>query len=1326
MELQTPKQHLFLSSTSQPLYTFHMLKFSAFLLDYGVAIFNLTSKRSLTTDLHIQFQSDLAQTLAVSAKDDRRCLFIILLDAFRAGDPECSAELNKAYFNILQDINALLSGNSLQGILPNLKLKFLLTAMKKSIYKDLSESHLIYLLSQKLLANIKFVVIGEEASFRINNLKFRFNHNPQNMTFTEIFLKYFPQTFATFKPLYLNDMNLSIDKKIILNKDLFPLNLDEKLASLFQHTYNYETQFSTIFDQEYGYSILPNFRESILVADYLYKEINTTLRSKAKAQKSSGDGFSIGMKKIKKKLNEIDGEIMDMKKLNEHRQNEIEKIKQHVVDLELKMANLRKEIAEIRQEHDLLIQDLKGFQSEEETLKKLHEIYKEVTNTIITFNNKDYPEEIKQKNFFSTKIFTTYAMVWCIIFNYIPKDEKVSSDLDITGVNLCGLSYEKVVAYHKEFTRVLNDFPILKNYVLQFKFSTVTEDRLKLLIEIVKANNLHTLNVKVNKTQKNILKWMDLIIEIIKFELRKDYRSKEMKGIQKILDQRTSDLSTREKLLYQFEQVLEEQPRLQEQVIEKIRATEEQIQNTLISKNKLAKIAENIEQILRYHFELNNPVAANQELYGEYIMATSLYIVHCAKYPAQIRKHLFKLILNNMDPNLNFQKYKIHDVLFGESFLVDCLKKNVPMSLSLVDNLAIFEMLLEINLLFPMIIDPSGLFLKFIKTKMNKNLLVENFTIEGNTVRNIAMAIQEGYAICLVDFDKSLLTLIEPILNWKYGHWIDKLYKRHTAAEDKKGTFIGEEAEIVIMEEPEVLEFNGEKIKIHPDFRLILLVQNNKIALSRFLLEKVFLINNDTSSETSWKEAVSDILLTLCYKNEKENAINKYFGERLFTEVNEQFLALSEKCRKTDFAAVNLEYLTSIEKLSEEIKMKYKEKLEKRISSSPEDHKKLKRQSSTLFMRANAAERYGQDSSSPKKPIERKLERSYSSLIKDPDLANKITKGSVKTSFFFHSRSINLDEPKDAQPVPIKSLFMSGKKVEEYSNIFTAFEGIDLILDRHYQLLDYMFLLKQTLEIIENSLGDTYSFSEYTLLFNIHQAIETTILNGYLKQTGNSEAMLKFEMMVLYYLFHQLYATLRKDHQNMFSFYYAICLLKYNKEFKEEIWNLFLSGEITKGPTQSLFMDYMTEQQWTILNRFLIDYFKICDNRIPPIEPFRSETFSFLKTQHLIYDMAQEGSLFHKTINQEKFKRLSINHPYEFKDQVTADLIVKNSSSVPSKLSSFKTASSEGNTTSIPKPLITPPSKSIASRRGATNLRLTAVKIKDDDKVCKFYYFFLC
>lgn len=183
---------------------------------------------------------------------------------------------------MFSDLNAFLTENSLQGILPNVKIKRLILGFSNSPYRSLPESHLIYMITQKILTNMKFVFVGEDDSFKINDLRYRFEQSVQNLTFMELFSKYFPQMFSMFRPLKLAALNLAIDTKLVLTTDIFPLNLNERLCALFEYTYNYEIQFSTIHDQEFQYSILPSFREGLLIVDYIFHEVTQALDRKTK------------------------------------------------------------------------------------------------------------------------------------------------------------------------------------------------------------------------------------------------------------------------------------------------------------------------------------------------------------------------------------------------------------------------------------------------------------------------------------------------------------------------------------------------------------------------------------------------------------------------------------------------------------------------------------------------------------------------------------------------------------------------------------------------------------------------------------------------------------------------------------------------------------------------------------------------------------------------------------------------------------------------------------------------------------------------------------
>jgi hypothetical protein len=107
---------------------------------------------------------------------------------------------------------------------------------------------------------------------------------------------------------------------------------------------------------------------------------------------------------------------------------------------------------------------------------------------------------------------------------------------------------------------------------------------------------------------------------------------------------------------------------------------------------------------------------------------------------------------------------------------------------------------------------------------------------------------------------------------------------------------------VVVDQDAEKLSFHGKKLKVHKDFRLVLILRDGHTKVPKFLLEKVMLINNDLSHEGTWKkELVSDMLVNYCFPGDKETSLNKYFKERLFHDAKKEFnLLFCVKCAKQE------------------------------------------------------------------------------------------------------------------------------------------------------------------------------------------------------------------------------------------------------------------------------------------------------------------------------------------------------------------------------------------------------------------------------------------
>jgi hypothetical protein len=69
MELQTPKQHLMVSCMSHPIYSYHMVKFAAFVLGHEVVNFPPRNKKNTYNDLHATFLNELFNGILMAILD---------------------------------------------------------------------------------------------------------------------------------------------------------------------------------------------------------------------------------------------------------------------------------------------------------------------------------------------------------------------------------------------------------------------------------------------------------------------------------------------------------------------------------------------------------------------------------------------------------------------------------------------------------------------------------------------------------------------------------------------------------------------------------------------------------------------------------------------------------------------------------------------------------------------------------------------------------------------------------------------------------------------------------------------------------------------------------------------------------------------------------------------------------------------------------------------------------------------------------------------------------------------------------------------------------
>eukprot|EP00825_Cyclidium_porcatum_P052222 TRINITY_DN9825_c0_g1_i5.p1 TRINITY_DN9825_c0_g1~~TRINITY_DN9825_c0_g1_i5.p1 ORF type:complete len:154 (+),score=25.37 TRINITY_DN9825_c0_g1_i5:157-618(+) len=96
------------------------------------------------------------------------------------------------------------------------------------------------------------------------------------------------------------------------------------------------------------------------------------------------------------------------------------------------------------------------------------------------------------------------------------------------------------------------------------------------------------------------------------------------------------------------------------------------------------------------------------------------------------------------------------------------LQLNIPLTNSMLDQIAIIELYLQLDLnLFPFIIDSTGIFALYMQQSKKENLITERYIKTEETLPNIEQALKQGLTLIVEDPNQELFFALQPILNWR-------------------------------------------------------------------------------------------------------------------------------------------------------------------------------------------------------------------------------------------------------------------------------------------------------------------------------------------------------------------------------------------------------------------------------------------------------------------------------------------------------------------------------------------------------------------------------
>ena len=114
-----------------------------------------------------------------------------------------------------------------------------------------------------------------------------------------------------------------------------------------------------------------------------------------------------------------------------------------------------------------------------------------------------------------------------------------------------------------------------------------------------------------------------------------------------------------------------------------------------------------------------------------------------------------------------------------------------------------------------------------------KTIIVEEFTINKNTEKNVIQALEKGFILLIKDYDDSLKVIVDEISSMKREK-ILKYYINEYVLKGKNEIYKEEKKQEVFLFE--------KKIQVHSKFRMIIVFHDDKKVISSELTSKVYFL----------------------------------------------------------------------------------------------------------------------------------------------------------------------------------------------------------------------------------------------------------------------------------------------------------------------------------------------------------------------------------------------------------------------------------------------------------------------------------------------------
>ena len=406
-DLRIPYQNLLLKCFCNTEYSESVIEFTAFLLAMPFYKVQMNSNSSFGLKFYNEFTTELSNLLESCIIEDKKVMYLIVFN-LKLGDNVFDKDdiIYRQIMNIFEDLNSILTGSEIFKVFPKQLIKDLIFHIKRmDLYNNLNETQLYSVITQRLISNVKFVLIFENSYFYSSVQTKHTTKSIYNILFKE-----YPQIFQTFKTKTIEEflfkqphINIKLNNSFLMKPNIPIITKVNDLSM------GFELDAIKLMKTVQKNANLSNYDENYLMLVYLWELLQ--VKMKKKGTEEDMKIISPCLRAMIKKMEDLEKDISELKKYIEERKIETEKVNKNIEEIKSKRGFLIEEISDLTSKTLKLKHNLDGYLNEENTQKKLSVNYSEAVKTISNLQIKDYAQEVNNISFIYIIIINIYIYI---------------------------------------------------------------------------------------------------------------------------------------------------------------------------------------------------------------------------------------------------------------------------------------------------------------------------------------------------------------------------------------------------------------------------------------------------------------------------------------------------------------------------------------------------------------------------------------------------------------------------------------------------------------------------------------------------------------------------------------------------------------------------------------------------------------------------------------------------------------------------------------------------------------------------------------------------